>query len=96
MSQNYATRRPSGLTRRAFIGGALATGAALALAGCGEKQDASTAKDEGLSATPESETETPAANPNMGPVDGGTFNFYINNPVSIDPYNVQEDQGMEV
>ena len=52
MSQNYATRRPSGLTRRAFIGGALATGAALALAGCGEKQDASTAKDEGLSATP--------------------------------------------
>ena len=29
--------------------------------------------------------------------DGGkTLNFYINNPVCIDPYNVQEDQGTQV
>ena len=27
---------------------------------------------------------------------GGTLNFYINNPVCIDPYNVQEDQGTQV
>lgn len=27
---------------------------------------------------------------------GGTLNYYINNPVSIDPYNAQEDQGMQV
>ena len=97
MSQHLVSQRTSGLSRRAFIGGALATGAALALAGCGEKQtSAPAASSDELSATPQSETETPAANPNSGPVEGGTFNFYINNPVSIDPYNVQEDQGMEV
>ena len=27
---------------------------------------------------------------------GSTLNFYINNPVCIDPYNVQEDQGTQV
>lgn len=27
---------------------------------------------------------------------GGTLNYYINNPVCIDPYNVQEDQGTQV
>lgn len=94
MSQNQTPRRASGLTRRAFVGGALATCAALALTGCGEKADDT--KEETKGEEPESETETPAANPNSGPVDGGTFNFYINNPVSIDPYNVQEDQGMQV
>ena len=27
---------------------------------------------------------------------GGTFKYYINNPVAIDPYNTQEDQGTKV
>ena len=27
---------------------------------------------------------------------GSTLNYYINNPVSIDPYNAQEDQGIQV
>ena len=27
---------------------------------------------------------------------GSTLNFYINNPVCIEPYNVQEDQGTQV
>ena len=27
---------------------------------------------------------------------GGTLNFYINNPIAIDPYNCQEDQGTQV
>lgn len=27
---------------------------------------------------------------------GATLNYYINNPTSIDPYNAQEDQGMQV
>ncbi|MDY4041557.1 MAG: ABC transporter substrate-binding protein [Collinsella sp.] len=31
-----------------------------------------------------------------GAAAGGTLNYYINNPVSIDPYNVQEDQGTQV
>ena len=31
-----------------------------------------------------------------GSESGSTLNFYINNPVCIDPYNVQEDQGTQV
>ena len=27
---------------------------------------------------------------------GGTLNYYINNPTSIDPYDLEEDQGMQV
>ena len=27
---------------------------------------------------------------------GGTLNYYINNPVAIDPYDLEEDQGMQV
>ncbi len=77
MSQQLVTTS-SGLTRRAFIGGALATGAALALAGAGV---------EAASADEDASSEA---------VSGGTFRYYITNPVSIDPYNVQEDQGMQV
>ncbi len=77
MSQQLVTT-PSGLSRRAFVGGALATGAALALAGAGV---GSASADEAASSDA---------------VSGGTFRYYITNPVSIDPYNVQEDQGMQV
>ena len=31
-----------------------------------------------------------------GSAKGGTLNYYLNNPVSIDPYNAQEDQGTQV
>ena len=31
-----------------------------------------------------------------GATSGATVNYYINNPVCIDPYNVQEDQGTQV
>lgn len=31
-----------------------------------------------------------------GATSGSTVNYYINNPVCIDPYNVQEDQGTQV
>lgn len=31
-----------------------------------------------------------------GSESGSKLNFYINNPVCIDPYNVQEDQGTQV
>lgn len=65
-----------GLSRRAFVGGALAVGAMIAAADLGAAAPA--LADEGSA------------------VDGGTFKFYLTNPVSIDPYNVQEDQGMEV
>ena len=31
-----------------------------------------------------------------GEATGGTLNYYINNPVAIDPYDLEEDQGMQV
>ena len=90
----------SGLSRRAFLAGALATGAALALTGCGEKEattteEATTApEEEAVTEEPAEEAKTEEAA--SGPVSGGTFKFYINNPKCIEPYNVQEDQGMQV
>ena len=75
MSQSFVPA--ASISRRTFVGGALATAAAIALAGGARGAQA----DEGAA---------------DGAVSGGTFNFYINNPVSIDPYNVQEDQGMQV
>ena len=75
MSQSFVPA--ASISRRTFVGGALATAAAIALAGGAQGAQA----DEGAA---------------DGAVSGGTFNFYINNPVSIDPYNVQEDQGMQV
>lgn len=57
--------------RRAFVGGALATGVLGVLAGCGQKGGPSTAGSAGGEGA-----------------SGGTLRYYINNPVSIDPYNL--------
>ena len=67
--------------RRAFVGGTLAASSLAFLAACGKK-----------------EAQTPAAGSGDGTAaaEGGTLNYYINNPVCIDPYNVQEDQGTQV
>lgn len=71
MSQNTFT-----MSRRSFIAGALATGAALAMA--------------------KPSIDASVAFANDAAVDGGTLNYYLTDPVSIDPYNVQENQGMQV
>lgn len=67
------------LDRRHFVGGALATSALAALAGCGQKGGGTAG---GSAAT--------------GGTTGGTLRYYINNPTSIDPYNLMEDQGTQV
>ena len=69
------------LTRRTFVKGGLAASALAALAACGKKDDTSSASGDA--------TTTEGAS-------GGTFKYYINNPVAIDPYNTQEDQGTKV
>lgn len=66
--------------RRTFVKGGLAASALAALAACGKKSD----KDAG------------SGSATTGKTKGGTFNYYINNPVSIDPYDAEEDQGMQV
>ena len=87
--------RTSGLTRRAFIGGAAAVAGALALAGCGNtKQDGSSAAGDAEQADAASEEEiAPAAGE---PTKGGTFRFYLTNPVGIEPFHAEENMGVEV
>ena len=69
------------LDRRHFVGGALAASTLAVLAGCGQKGGA-----------PAGGSGSAAA----GGATGGTLRYYINNPVSIDPYNLMEDQGTQV
>lgn len=77
----------SQMERRTFVAGALATGALVALAGCGKKGEPA-----GGTAQPQATGQAAAA----GASKGGTFKFYINNPASIDPFNAQETEGMQV
>ena len=66
--------------RRAFIGGAMAASALAALAACGKK---------GGEASGSASSGSTSSS-------GGTLRYYINNPVSIDPYNGQETEGVRV
>ncbi len=70
------------LNRRQFVAGTLATGALLALAGCGKKESDKGASSGGGNAAAGAE--------------GGTLKFRINDPASIDPFNAQETEGMQV
>ncbi len=70
-----------GISRRSFLAGALATGAALAMAG---------------SAVTANTKVTKADESSDEPVYGGTFRYYITNPVAIEPFGAEENQGVEV
>lgn len=86
-----SSQRVSGITRRSFLGGALATGAALALAGCG-KQEPSDSTDSAPAADADSDAQAGEDTPKTG----GTLKFYITNPVAIEPFGAEEIQGVEV
>lgn len=73
-------RNGGGVTRRTFVKGGLAASALAALAACGKNGNA--ASGQGESAVKAS--------------DGGTFKYYITDPVAIDPYNLQESEGTQV
>ena len=73
-------RNGGGVTRRTFVKGGLAASALAALAACGKNGNA--ASGQGDSAVKVTE--------------GGTFKYYISDPVAIDPYNLQESEGTQV
>lgn len=73
-------RNGGGVTRRTFVKGGLAASALAALAACGKNGNA--ASNQGDSTVKAS--------------DGGTFKYYISDPVAIDPYNLQESEGTQV
>ena len=68
--------------RRAFVGGALATSALAALAGCTGKKGA--AAGSGSAAASDIK------------LTDNTFSYYLSEPAFIDPYNAQENQGTAV
>ena len=73
-------RNGGGVTRRTFVKGGLAASALAALAACGKNENA---------ASNQSGSTVKAS-------DGGTFKYYISDPVAIDPYNLQESEGTQV
>ncbi len=70
------------LGRRQFVGGALATSALAALAGC-------TGGQSGTAGSGSAAVEAPTVGENY-------MSFYLSEPAYIDPYNGQENQGMAV
>ena len=65
------------MNRRTFIGGALATGAMLAMAGRGA-------------------TAALADEATANAVQGGDLKYYLTNPVGIEPFSAEENQGVSV
>ncbi|MBS5479192.1 MAG: ABC transporter substrate-binding protein [Coriobacteriia bacterium] len=65
------------MNRRTFIGGALATGAMLAMAGRGA-------------------TAALADEATANAVQGGDLKYYLTNPVGIEPFSAEENQGISV
>ncbi len=82
------------ISRRSFVRGAMATGAAIALASGGSlalaDEEEASEEEEGED-IPEPDEIT-----DEEPVTGGTLNFYITNPTGIEPFDTEENQGVEV
>ena len=100
----------STLSRRAFMSGALATGAMLALAGCNKDEAADAPASDDASATgdddsAESSATTTREVPDDGAIDaagvangveGGTMTWFITSPTGIEPFFAEEVQGVQV
>ncbi len=80
------------LGRRTFVAGALATSAIEALSACGRKDSGVKPAAEGEQAA----SDQAGAPAQGGATQGGTIKVFITNPASIDPFNLQEDQGTSV
>lgn len=68
------------ITRRTFAKGGLAASALAALSACGKNSNASSS----------------GSGSSSSDAGSGVFNYYINDPVAIDPYNTQESEGTQV
>ena len=94
----------STLSRRAFVSGALATGAMLALAGC-NKDEVADAPATGDDDSAEPSATTTREVPDDGAIDaegvangveGGTMTWFITSPTGIEPFFAEEVQGVQV
>lgn len=73
------------MSRRSFLSGALATAAAIAAAGAA-----------GAAMAEEVTTLTVDDTAQEGAVDGGEMRWFLINPSSIEPFNAEENQGIQV
>lgn len=76
----------SNLSRRSFVKGAVATAAAIAAAG--SVSSLALAEEEAATTVYDSDQ--------TGAVDGGEMTWYITNPVAIEPFGAEENQGVQV
>ena len=89
-----------GLTRRSFVAGSLAAASMIALAGReafaadSAKADASTSADAATGEYPGA--TAPDAAGAKGAAQGGTVKWYLTNPVAIEPFGAEENQGVQV
>ena len=84
----YGERNASSITRRSFVAGALATAGMIALAsGAGHAL-----ADDGSSINA---TSVDAEGAKTGTA-GGTMKWYLTNPVAIEPFGAEENQGVQV
>ncbi len=74
------------MSRRSFVAGAIATSAAIAMAANSLRDPMPAFADD----IPEPDEDT------TGAVSGGTVSYYLTNPVGIEPYTAEENQGVEV
>ncbi len=86
------TQLATGLTRRSFLTGAVAAGALLAMAaGSSARASESASADASAGAAAQVyDSDT------TGATQGGTMTWYLTNPVAIEPFGAEENQGVEV
>ena len=92
------------MTRREFVAGAAAALALITLAASGAQALADEDEQGGESAQADSAGEQQGTGSLMSEVDsdtsgattGGTLNWYLTNPVGIEPFNAEENQGIQV
>ena len=99
INMSTSAKNVRGLNRRTFVAGALATGAMIALAGCNsQKEEESTPAADDSSAADAADGESGAADASAAGegTAGGDFKYYITNPVGIEPFSAEENQGVSV
>ena len=89
-SRTVGTAFLAGMSRRSFVRGALAAGAVLAMVG-----GSADALADGVAPSGEDVPE-PDEIDASGAVEGGVLRYELTNPVGIEPFDAEENMGVEV
>ena len=89
-SRTVGTAFLAGMSRRSFVRGALAAGAVLAMAGGSVGALADEAAPSGEDVPEPDEIDA------SGAVEGGVLRYELTSPVGIEPFDAEENMGVEV